>query len=164
MGVNKGTAFERRLEGIFHAYLRQGRAKIHKTDPPVKVFGRPGHQRVRLLDNHWLDFAGIWTEQGGRAIMLEAKWTEKRLLPIDRSPGMSENQMANLRAWSKAGAATGVLWGMGNTIKLISVQMIDAAIADSGRVSIQWCDGIPVQPGEGFITHDILTTLAAFQA
>lgn len=164
MGVNKGTAFERRLEAIWHAYMRQGRAKIHKVDPPVKVFGHGRASRVVMLDNKHLDFVGTWTEQGGRALILEAKYTSERRLPIDRSPGMSSSQMANLRGWTQAGAATGVIWGYEGGIKLVSLAMIDAAIADSGRISIRWCDAIPVAQGDGFVSHDVLTTLAAFGA
>lgn len=162
---NKGTAFERRLESIFHAYMRQGRAKIHKVDQPIKVMGGgAGRKRVVMLENFHLDFVGTWTEHAGRTIILEAKYTEDRRLRIDRSGGVTESQMANLRAWRAAGAATAVAWGMGDAIKLVTVEMIDAAIDETGRVSLRWCDAVPVPAGEGYVTHDILAALAALTA
>tara|TARA_R110000796_G_C14571530_1_gene435797 strand:- start:35106 stop:35606 length:501 start_codon:yes stop_codon:yes gene_type:complete len=156
---NKGTTFERALEAIFHCYQRSGRAKIHKVDPPIRVIHGPP-KRIIPLENYHLDFAGTWTELGGRMIIIEAKWTEDRRLRIGRTGGITENQIANMRSWEKAGAATAAVWGSPLGMKMVSLDMIDERIQATERVSLRWCDAVTVPPGATpEISHDILGCL-----
>ena len=71
---------------------------------------RLGRRWVPRRNNPFLDFVGVWTETG-RAVFIEAKYTEDEYLRVDgRGGGVDDRQMANLRLWDKAGADAMVIW------------------------------------------------------
>lgn len=155
---DRGKSLQSRLESIWEGYRKAGRAKIEKVDPPVKVMGSGAKRRVIFMDNPFVDYAGAWTEQGGRSIHIEAKSTDKPRLSLGGS-GVTNNQIANLRKWTAAGAVAGLAWGHGNEIKIVPArELLEAWDADAK--SIQW-HHIPSSPrGFGLVEIDILATLA----
>lgn len=153
MGANSGTAFERQLELIFQAYLKQGRAKIEKVDPPTKVLGR----KVLFMPNPWLDFAGSWTEQGGRMLMIEAKTTQKPTLALGGSRGLTESQWQNAMDWARAGAMVLILWEHRGEIRATTPAMAMRACRENERKSLRWCDAHRLPKGSGWVTFDPLT-------
>lgn len=158
---NGGTEFETHVEIVCDAYRAQGLADIEKVAPPVKVFGMDarGMARVALLTNPFLDFVGTWTEQGGRAIHLEAKATSTPRLPVGNKDGVDADQLANLRRWYKAGAAVGVLWQHAETVRFVSLTMIEHALNVDQRKSVPWIDGYILPPGPGLVSFDFLAML-----
>ncbi len=153
-----GKSFQSRLESIWLGYRRSGRADIEKIDPPMKVYGTGPRRNVVFLENPWLDYGGAWTEQGGRAIYIEAKSTEGERLSLGNS-GVSDSQIKALRRWTRAGAVAAVAWHHGNEIKIVPArELLDAL--DAGAKSIHWRH-LPAAPrGLGLIEFDILTALA----
>lgn len=155
-GKNNGTAFERQLAGIFEAYLKQGRAKIEKVDAPTKVLGR----KVLFMPNPWLDFAGVWTERQGRAILIEAKTTEKPTLELGGTHGLSKAQWDNAMDWQRAGAVVLLLWHHRGEIRVTTPSMAMADCREQNRKSLRWCDAHPLPRGIGWVTFDPLTWAA----
>lgn len=156
-GTNQGTAFERELETIFEAYAKQGRAKIHKVDPPTKVLGR----KVLFMPNKWLDFCGAWTEQGGRLLMIEAKRTDKPRLALGGTGGLSETQWHNAMDWQRAGAMVLILWQYRGEIRATTPAMGMAACRENDRKSLRWCDAHRLPRGLGWVTFDPLKWAAS---
>jgi penicillin-binding protein-related factor A (putative recombinase) len=132
---NRGTEFEKRLGKIHDVYKMLRVAKIEKVAPPILVLGK----KKIMLANPYLDFAGAWTEENGRAVAIEAKLTEVARLSICRDGGLSENQYSNLWAWRDAGAAVGLLWFYteANTVRFVSLSRM-AEIVQRSDVSIKW--------------------------
>lgn len=155
-GKNNGTAFERDLQTIFDAYLNQGRAKIHKVDPPTKVLGK----KVLFLPNDWLDFAGTWTERGGRALVIEAKTTQEPTLPLGGSRGLTETQWRNAMDWQRAGAMVLLLWEFCGEIRVTTPTMAMHACRENDRKSLRWCDAHKLPTGTGWVRFDPLTWAA----
>lgn len=155
--ANTGKEFERLLEAIFTGYLNRGIAKIEKVDPPVKVVGGGKARRVIFMKNPWLDYAGVWTEMGGRLLILEAKATETERLEIGDG-GITSKQMENLASWHRFGAVTAILWGHRGQVKVITAATIQAA-ADMELKAFQWRH-LPATPtGEGWVVADVLGEL-----
>lgn len=158
-GQNDGTAFERELELLFEAYTKQGRAKVHKVDPPTKTFnvkGKPGMRRTVNLANPFLDFTGAWTEQGGRALLIEAKHTEKPRLPLGGDEGLTAEQWANAMDWHRAGAMVLILWRHAGEVRVTTPALAMAAAREYDRKSIRWADAHRLPAGYGFIRYDPL--------
>lgn len=152
-----GQGFQTRLESIFAGYRKAGIADIEKIDPPVKIMGGGKFRRVIFMENPWLDFGGTWSQQGGRAIFIEAKSTEKDRLSL--GSGVSDNQIKALRRWTKSGAVAGVAWLHSNQIKIIpAIELLSAW--DAGAKSIRWQHLPAVERGLGLIEFDILGALA----
>jgi penicillin-binding protein-related factor A (putative recombinase) len=154
-----GKSFQTRLESIFLGYRKAGRADIEKIDPPLKVYGTGAKRSVVFLENPWLDYSGVWTESGGRAIHIEAKSTEGERLALGGS-GVSDNQIKALRRWTNFGAVAAVAWHHGNEIKIVPAkELLDAW--DAGAKSMQWRHLPAVERGMGLVEFDILAALAA---
>lgn len=141
---------------MFSAYERNGVATIKKVDPPTLTLG--GGRRTVLLENPWLDFAGTWTARGGRSIIIEAKHTEKPILPINRKGGITPKQWENLLMWKRAGAAVFIAWEYKRDIRVSTPELISGFLDQSQRKSMPWFACCQVDKGTGFITHDILKT------
>jgi hypothetical protein len=153
-----GKGFESRLASIFLGYRKAGRADIEKIDPPLKVYGTGARRNVVFTENPWLDFGGVWTEQAGRAIFIEAKYTDGDRLALGNS-GVSDNQIKALRRWTKAGALAAVAWGHDNQIKIVPArELLDAW--DAGAKSMKWKYLPTVDRGLGLVEFDILAALA----
>jgi hypothetical protein len=155
-GRNNGTAFERQLETIFAAYLKQGRAKIEKVDPPTKVLGR----KVLFMPNPWLDFAGVWTERDGRTLLIEAKTTLKPTLELGGTHGLTKAQWGNAMDWQRAGAMVLLLWEHKGEIRVTTPSMAMADCREQDRKSLRWCDAHKLPQGIGWVTFDPLTWAA----
>lgn len=153
-----GQAFQSQLESTLLGYRKAGRADVEKIDPPVRIYGSGIHRRVVFLTNPWLDYSGAWTEQGGRAIHLEAKATEGERLAMGGS-GVSESQLEALRRWTAAGAVAAVIWGHRDSMRVVTAREILAAW-DAGAKSIQWRHLPAVARGTGLVEFDILAELA----
>lgn len=155
---HRGKAFQGRLESIFLGYEKGGHATIRKVDPPVKVFGTGKQRSVVFIDNPWLDFHGTWTDQGGRAIAIEAKATDGDRLAMGTG-GVTQDQLDSIWRWHSAGAITAVAWERGPEIRILTgPEIIDAW--NAGAKSIQWRHASPVPRGIGWVEFDILAVLA----
>jgi penicillin-binding protein-related factor A (putative recombinase) len=152
-----GKDFEGLLEAIFTGYANRGIANIEKVDPPVRVVGSGIHRKIIFQENPWLDYAGVWTEMGGRMLILEAKSTEEERLPIG-DKGITKNQMDNLAKWHRYGASIAILWGHKGQVKVITAATITAA-ASMGLKSFNWRH-LPATPkGDGWVIADVLGEL-----
>ena len=157
---HNGGAFQTRLELTFLGYKDQNRAHLEKVDPPIRVMGGGKNRRVIFMKNPWLDFGGVWTEQGGRALHLEAKSTTDPRLSIGSDHGVTADQVDAIRRWSAAGAACAVVWWHADQMKIITApELLDCW--NSGAKSIKWRHVPAVHRGTGLIEFDILTELAA---
>jgi len=132
-----GDDSEGMVLGLCDEYLKQGRAKLEKVDPPTKVVGRP--PRIIYQRNPFLDLVGTWTEKQGRALFLEVKSTTSHRLPISRPNGLTKDQLGHLRAWSEAGATVALLWVHSGGLKVITLETIEDA-AGRENPSIPWGD------------------------
>lgn len=152
-----GKDFEKNLEDVFAAYKRRGIAKIEKVDPPVRVIGGGKFRKIIFLENPWLDYAGTWTEFGGRQLIIEAKSTQDERLPIvEKEGGVTLKQIDDLLDWHRHGAAVGIVWHKAKEVKVITPATL-AAVRSMGLKAFQWRHLGPVVPrGEGFILWDVL--------
>ena len=121
-----GSEFQKLLEAVFEGYEKRGMARLRKVEMPVKVFGPPQKRKVVFLENPWLDYAGTWTELGGRMLIIEAKSTEGQRLEIGEG-GITSKQMDNLQAWHRAGAAVAIVWHCRGDVRVITAATIRAA-------------------------------------
>lgn len=163
MSANLGTTWETELELICEHYKARGLAKIHKIDPPIKVLARVkgGLSRVIFLENPFLDFGGTWTARRGRCLFFEAKFTSEPKLAIcaKGGSGMSHDQLDALIEWHDAGALAFLLWMHGGECRILTVSMIRARLAETGRKSLRWIDAFRVPRGTGYCTWDFLACL-----
>lgn len=161
--ANDGRRFQELMDKIHAAYEQRGIARIRKTDPPVRVMGSPMKARVIFQPNPWLDYAGSWTVNGGRAIIVEAKSTVEPSLRIVgegmSGSGIQHSQLLNAEAWRAAGAAVGFLWHYNGDVRIFTPAMIRAALTE--RKSLRWIDVHKIPQGEGFIVFDYLRALYA---
>lgn len=161
--ANDGRRFQELMDKIHAAYEQRGIARIRKTDPPVRVMGSPMKARVIFQPNPWLDYAGSWKANSGRAIIIEAKSTVEPTLRIlgegmDGS-GIKHTQLVNAEAWRDAGAAVAFLWHYNAEIRIFTPAMVRAALTE--RKSLRWMDVHKIPQGEGFIVFDYLRALYA---
>jgi len=153
-----GDAHEAEVALICEGYLKQGRAKIHKVDPPIRIV-RQGPRVMGIpLESPFVDWLGCWTENGKRLIHVESRSTKEPRLRIRRDEGRKEKQYDDLVRWHRAGAVVAVLWGHQGKMKLISLPTIAAAIA-AGDVSLKWRNHRLCSRGQGLVTWDWLTEL-----
>jgi hypothetical protein len=156
---NRGGNLELLLAAIFAAYETQGEAVLEKVDPPTKTFGKG---RIIHLPNPFLDFQGTWTRQGGRALVIEAKHTEKPTLGVAAHGGITEAQWETALRWHRGGAIVLFIWRFANQApRMITPAMAAAALRERSRKSLRWADAIPVQPGTGMVLYDFLATARA---
>lgn len=155
--------FEDRVEQQCRRYLRDGRAKIHKVDPPTRVIGH-NPARIIFLENPFLDFIGI-ASTGAliadefRPIMFEVKRTERPYLPLKgKGRGLTQKQLKALVAWRAAGAITGILWEHDAVVRWISGEALaDLTVLHAGKLlfppSLKLSDGleVPQTPNPDFL-------------
>ena len=137
--TNSGKWLENLLGDIHEAYRVNGRAKIEKVFPPVRVVNR----RAFIVKNtDWLDFLGTWTERQGLMVHLEAKSTTgKESLRINDEGAITTKQMDALSQWHFYGAAVAVLWGrveLGE-VRLVSFQDLASKVA-ANVLNIKWSE------------------------
>jgi penicillin-binding protein-related factor A (putative recombinase) len=155
---NDGKGFESEIAATAEAYERAGIARLQKVDPPVRVFWKAGKQQVIFLKNPWLDFAGVFTKRGGRALFVEAKSIEVGRLKVDADGGLSSTQWSAMKSWRRAGAACCVLWRKHGEVRLYVPEMIQAAL-DAGDRSLVFEAGVSVPQGQGMVIWDFLSAL-----
>lgn len=155
---NDGRGFQKELERTAGGYQSRRAATIRKVDPPTRIVGGKEDRRVIFMANPWLDFAGAWTARHGRAIFLEAKSTSTHRLPFCRSGGLTTEQLATIKTWRLASAATAVLWQFGGRVTLWLPEALVAAEA-RGDKSLVFESGLPVPRGEGNVVWDFLPVL-----
>lgn len=156
---NDGRSFQKEIELTLSGYENRGMARMAKVDPPVRIFGGGGSRKVLFTANPWLDYAGVWTAQYGRAIFVEAKSTSSDRLPINRHGGLTESQWTAMRAWRRAGAACALLWKFDRRVALFVPEMLDEAIR-AGEISVRFDEGRAVENGQGKVLWDFLSTLS----
>lgn len=113
----KGQAFEKRLDAAFEEYRAQGVASIEKTPEPMKVTRSLGNGRFEafFVKKAQPDYEG--TLNGGRSLMLEAKYTDKERIEQSR---VKEAQVNYLNDRERLGAWCYVLAGFstGNVYRI----------------------------------------------
>jgi|GEM_PF-7086952 len=149
---NTGRWLEEAIAAAAADYEAAHVLTIRKVEPPCKIIGTGPARKVIFLDNDWLDFAGTWTERGGRHLLIEAKSTEGERLPIlQRDGGLTERQCRALRMWTDAGSVALILWGHTPTatVRAIPAAALFRAIAD-GRKSLRPEDGVECRKTRSF--------------
>lgn len=158
---NDGRRFENMLHATLTQYEGKGIMRVKKCSPPARIMA--GGKRMILMENPWLDWAGVWTARKGRAIIFESKSTSEPRLPLARSGGVTENQLSNIHKWDASGAATFILWEFKGEVKFIW-GMAAVATEQGGDKSIHWdnpnCE--PVQQGVGFVHYDFVKVMQEF--
>jgi penicillin-binding protein-related factor A (putative recombinase) len=117
---NTGKRFEEKIEQAIAYYRRKGILRAEHVDPPTVLV------RGKLIRkaNPFLDYVGVWTYGGGRALFFEAKSTSVPRLAISRDGGITERQYDALIQWRAAGAITFVLWEYDGTVLYVPVAQI----------------------------------------
>ena len=151
------------METVCAQYQSRGLMRLKKVDPPVKVLGGGAARKVIFLENPWTDYAGCWSEAGGRAVFAECKSTQEPRLTIQHSGGLTTNQLENLLLWEAAGAFCFVLWECREAVYYISMQAIRKKIM-SGVRHFKPIDVAHVQQGQGFILFDFLENMRCERA
>lgn len=149
---NPGRAFEGMLSRIWEEYERRGVMKVEKVEPPCRILGGGGPRRVIFLENPNLDYVGVWTGAGCRALQIEAKTTQSTRLALGAG-GLSETQQRAMERWHGAGAVVFVLWLTEARLYLIPWQ----TIRDVGQLrrSLTPEHGIAVPAGRGWVLWDV---------
>ena len=129
---NTGKTFEHELDLVFRTLEIRKIARIRKVDPPVRIVGGGFARRTIFLPNPFLDYAGV-IFGSGRAIFLEAKSTSTHRLPINRSGGVTEEQVEALRGWTRAGAYVGILWRHAGRTVFVGIDDLEEAIAQNRK-------------------------------
>ncbi len=162
---NTGKSFEKEIELTAGAYQRTRTAVLRKVDPPVAVIwiddaSNPGKKRQRVIfkRNPWLDFAGVWSARGGRALLVECKSSSTHRLGL-REGQLGPDQVEAIRAWRMAGGVVALLWQFGEAVSLWTPEMIVSADA-RGEKSLVFADGLPVPRGLGNVVWDFLPVLS----
>jgi len=160
---NDGKSFEKIMTQIGEAYDRRGVMRIVKAEPPTFRMKKNGETIIGERANPFLDYAGTWTERGGRALFIEAKsTTDSTTLPLDREGGVTTDQVLALRRWHNAGAAVAVIWEVNRThCAAISHDLLVSTLA-TGRKSIRFDELPRVSVGFGFIIYDFAQLLRQF--
>jgi penicillin-binding protein-related factor A (putative recombinase) len=151
---NDGRGFQKEIEITCGAYQSRRVATIRKVDPPTRVVGSGSARHVIFVANPWLDFAGSWTANNGRAIFFEAKSTATHRLKLGEG-GLTETQQAALATWKHANALTFVLWQWSGRVALFTPEQVAAAVARGDR-SLVHESGENVRRGTGSVVWDFL--------
>lgn len=158
-----GRSLEHELELIASLYSDRGILRLSRTTPPTRTWKEGESQRVCFLKNPWCDYAGVWTERGGRMLVIEAKITNEPVLDLasgkDGKGGLSKNQIENLLLWEKAGCSVGVIWQWHGTCVWMSTKDIQREYPLVKHIYFRDCQPIP--QGEGFILIDFVANLRA---
>lgn len=138
----RGGELETSLHSIHELYLMERRARIHKVDPPTRVFQKGGRKQVIFLENPFLDYIGVWTEAGGRMLAVEAKETAEPRLELAKTK-LNPNQCRAIDLWTGAGAVAVICWRHDRQIKLVTPEIIRAE-QEAGRASVRWSRACPL--------------------
>lgn len=152
MARNLGTSFEQEIERSCGTYAMNRIAKIHKCDPPTKVIGK----KIIYIENPFPDFVGSWTEKNGRALVFEAKRTEKAMLAVSERSGLKFDQLNQLDNWARGGAFAALLWQHKGETRAMTVPQIRRALRESGRKSLTWDQASILPRGNGWVRYDFL--------
>lgn len=156
---NDGRPFQQELERVLLQYQSAGLLRVRKVDPPVRVVGFGARRQVIFQKNPWLDYAGVWTERSGRAVLFEAKSTAGPRLPFGKD-GVTETQLGAIHNWSMAGAVVFVLWRVERGDEKGTYLLTENAFkmaASEGRKSVAPGHGAyPVEQGKGFVTVNFI--------
>lgn len=113
----KGSRFEERLDRTFEAYRAAGIASIAKTPEPMRVVRNLGNGRFEayFVKKAQPDYEGCI--KGGRAVVFEAKYTDKVQL-LQSRVGQTQSDYMDLK--SALGARCFVIagFGTGNVYKI----------------------------------------------
>ena len=123
-------------------YERDGVLRLRKVTPPARVVGGGKDRKVVFLDNPFLDFVGVWSARGGRALLCECKDTSGDRLRLGDG-GLTDKQADALWQWHRSGAAAFVLWRAHSGVCLIPAWEV-AASASGGAKSVEFPCGFVV--------------------
>jgi penicillin-binding protein-related factor A (putative recombinase) len=157
---NTGKPFEIQISNIASLYEQRNLLSLEKVDPPVRVIGTGTNRKVIFQKNPHLDFVGVWTERGGRALFMEAKSTDDERLPLNAEGGIRDAQVKALQRWHRCGAAVGILWECRGKVRFISYERVRRALAQNFK-SFAIDETVPVKQGNGFIIYDFIENLRA---
>lgn len=106
----KGSRFEDRLDRTFEAYRAAGIAAIAKTPEPMRVVRNLGNGRFEayFIKKAQPDYEGCI--KGGRAVVFEAKYTDKEQM-LQNRVGQAQSEYMDLK--SELGARCFVIAGFG---------------------------------------------------
>lgn len=156
---NDGRGFQSEMEATFAAYHRRGMARAVKVDPPTRVVGSYRAREVIFRANPFLDYVGVWKDNGGQMLCVEAKSTQRPRLPINRDSGLSAAQFKAMGEWKQMGAAVCLLWQCNTEVRLFTYDSLYAWQESAAAVSIEFSQGIPVPRGVGKVIWDFLPVL-----
>lgn len=161
---NTGKLFEREIEGVLVQYRAKRFLDLRKTEPATRFI----EGQVLHLRNDWLDYAGSWTERGGRCVVMECKSTtpEQHLEGMEREPrlplgsgGLTDRQRLAMLRWTDAGACAFLLWRHGTRTLFVPWPVIYTVDRRMDRRHLLWSDGREVKQGMGFVTCDFLEAM-----
>lgn len=156
---NDGRGLESTFESTCEAYFQSRVLRLTKVEPPVRVVGWGANRQIIFLKNPFPDWTGVWTERGGRSLMIETKSTCEAKLPMAEKGMLSINQIEWLKRWHYAGAAVGIVWEYRNHGTVFVPIGTAWAIWESGRRHIKFEEGDPVLQGQGFVLLDFVANL-----
>ena len=162
---NTGKDLEKRITQIAKIYEADEQALIHKCDPPSRTISIKGKTITTLLRNPFPDFVGTWTENGGRALLIEAKSTQHPRLPIMcKSGGVTIDQVKHLTHWHQSGAAVGIVWEHDLKWKFVGIKQVHSTLlmkrGKQPRKSIRWDEAEEI-PQNGMNYIDFLKNISA---
>lgn len=164
--ANDGREFQKEIELTAGAYNARRIAYLRKVDPPVRIVwpfdpkqGRKV-QRVIFQTNPFLDFVGVWTARGARALQIEAKSTASHRLAFNGDAGFKSSQWGAMKTWRNAGTACALLWRWAGRVVLFTPDQLLAVEASRAK-SIRHEDGLPIPRGLGPVVWDFLPVLEA---
>lgn len=130
---NDGRDWEEHIKAIANEYARASVLTLEKVVPGARIVGGGSARKVIFMTSRLVDFVGVWTARGGRALFLEAKSTAEPRLPLGRPGGLTAQQVSSLRCWTLAGAATGLLWRCDSGVFWAPYRDIQAAVIDGQK-------------------------------
>ncbi len=143
---NDGRDWEEHVKAIGVDYARAGVLTLEKVNPASRIIGGGAARKVIFMSTRLVDFVGVWTARGGRAIFLEAKSTQEARLPLGRPGGLTAAQVAGLRLWTLSGAAAGLLWRCDEGVFWAPYRDIEQAVV-RGQKSLRTENCQSVVPG-----------------
>ena len=151
---NTGKPFEKTIETILMQYASKGILRMKKVDPPTRLLKLGGSTKVIMLPNPFLDYVGSWTARHGRAVFMEAKSTSEPQLKINSDGGLTVKQFEAMRQWQAAGAVTFVLWEHHGHVRMLTYDMVKAALETAKHIKFPCA--IPVPNGLGFVIYNFV--------
>ena len=137
MSNGRGRQFEMMIEGGCRHYKALGRAKIEKMPEPFRCLKKDqrGIATVRFIAHAEPDYMG--TLQGGRAIVFEAKYTDKdRLL----QSAVTDTQEKSLQMYSDMNALAAVCIGIQDQYFMIPWNIFAGMKGNYGRKYVTAAD------------------------